>query len=78
MSFVKPVPTYTEFLQTVSDIQVLIFSFQSEIKLHIIRHTYPYTVQISVFNFYNHIHIYTLQDLLYLHHKVQQLLILPF
>ena len=45
MSFVQPVPTYIEFLETVLNIQDCLHSFQSETQLDIIRHIYPYTCQ---------------------------------
>ena len=78
MSFVHPIPTYSEIVQTVLNIQDSIYSFQSETQLHIIRHIYPYTVEISVFNSYTHFHIYTLQDLLHLYNNIHQILIFPF
>ena len=78
MSFVQPVPTYTEFLETVLNIQDFLYSFQSESKLDIIRHIYPYTIQVFILNSYTHFHIYTLQDLLHLYYNIYQLVTLPF
>ena len=78
MSFVHPVPTYPEFLETVLNIQDYLYSFQSESQLDIIRHIYPYTIEVSLLDSHTHFHIYTLQDLLHLHNNICQILILPF
>ena len=78
MSFVQPVPTYIEFLETVLNIQDCLHSFQSETQLDIIRHIYPYTIQVSILDSYNHFHIYTLQDILHLYYNISQVVILPF
>ena len=39
--------TYSELLDTVSDIEELLYQFQSETVLHITKHSYPYTVEIT-------------------------------
>ena len=45
--------TYSELLDTVSDIEELLYQFQSETVLHITKHSYPYTVEITYLSGYS-------------------------
>ena len=59
-NFVFNVPIYKELVETVSAIHQLLYHFQSEIKVHIVRHAYPYVIEVSHFDGYLQIHIFTL------------------
>ena len=48
-SFVSNIPSYNDLLQTVNAIQQLLYQFQAEVNVVIIRHTYPYIVEFSSF-----------------------------
>lgn len=72
------VPTYQEFIKTVSNIEHLIHQSQAEIGVNIIRHFYPYLVEVHYFTGYFQIHIFTTQGLLNLQNTVDTLLLLPF
>ena len=77
-SFVSNIPSYNDLLQTVNAIQQLLYQFQAEVNVVIIRHTYPYIVEFSSFNNYFQVHIFTFQGLLYLHNTLDEMLLLPF
>ena len=49
--------TYSELLDTVSDKEELLYQFQSEIVLHITKHVYPYTIEITYLSGYFQFHI---------------------
>ena len=76
--FPHPIPTYNDLLQTVSGIEQLFHLYQSEIRIDIIRHCYPYVVQVFSFGIYLQFNIHTLQHLLQMHHAIQQMLLSPF
>ena len=70
--------TYGELLNTISDIEELLYQFQSEIVLHITKHAYPYTVEIIHLTTYLQLHIFSIHDLFYLCYIIQDILLLPF
>ena len=77
-NFVLNIPTYNDLLETVNAIHQLLYYSQSEINVVIIRHVYPYLVEVSHFNGYFQIHIFTFQGLLHLHNTIDEMLLLPF
>lgn len=78
MSFIPSVPTYTDLLETIHSIEQLLYQFQSEVKISIVRHIYPYVIEIALFSTYHQFHIHTVQQLLNMQHKIEQLLPLVF
>ena len=77
-NFMSDVPSYNDLVQTVNALNQLVYSFQAEVDIAIVKHTYPYIVEFSSFHNYFLIHIFTFQGLLYLHDKLEQMLLLPF
>ena len=77
-SFVSNIPSYNDLVQTVNAIQQLLYQFQAEINVDIVRHTYPYIVVFSSFHNYFQVHIFTHQGLLFLYHTLDEMLLLPF
>ena len=77
-NFAFNAPTYNDLVETVSAIHQLLCHFQSEIKVVIVRHVYPYVVEVSHFDGYLQIHIFTFQGLLHLHDTIDEMLLLPF
>ena len=77
-NFIPYVPTYTEVLHAVSNIENLIYQFQSEMTVVITRHIYPYTIEVSYFNGYFHVHIFNFQGLSQLRDTINNLLLQPF
>ena len=63
-NFVSNIPTYNDLLETVNAIHQLLYNFQFEINVVVVRHIHPYVVEVSHFNGYFQIHIFTLQGLL--------------
>ena len=43
-NFVLNIPTYNDLLETVNAIHQLLYNFQSEINVVIVRHVHPYVV----------------------------------
>ena len=76
--FVSDIPTYADLLETVNAIHQLLYNFQSEINVAIVRHVHPYVIEVSHFNGYFQIHIFTLQGLLHLYNTIDDMLLLPF
>ena len=76
--FLPHVPTYNDFIQTVVSLEHLLEEFHSETRINIVRHIYPYTVEVVHFNGYFQVHIFTFQGLLQLQHTVNNFLLLPF
>ena len=70
--------TYSELLDTVSDIEELLYQFQSEIVLHITKHVYPYTIEITYLSGYFQFHIFSKYDLFHLCYMIQDILLSPF
>ena len=66
--------TCSELLDTVSDIEELLYQFQSEIVLHITKHVYPYTYLSGYFQ----LHIFSIHDLFHLCYMIQDILLAPF
>ena len=77
-NFILDVPSYNDLVQTVNAIHQLLYYFQADINVVIVKHTYPYIVEFSSFHNYFLIHIFTFQGLLYLHDKLEEMLLLPF
>ena len=70
--------TYGELLNTVSDIEELLYQFQSEIVMHITKHAYPYTVEITYLAGSFQLHIFNIHDLFHLYYIIQDILLSPF
>ena len=70
--------TYSELLDTVSDIEELLYQFQSEIVLHITKHVYPYTIEITYLSGYFQFHIFSIHNLFHLCYMIQDILLSPF
>ena len=75
-NFVSGIPTYADLLETINAIHELLYNFQSEITIAIVRHVYP--IEVSHFNGYFQIHIFTLQGLLHLYDTIDDMLLLPY
>ena len=65
-------------MQTVNAIQQLLYQYQAEINVDIVRHTYPYIVAFSSFYNYFQVHIFTFQGLFFLYNTLDEMLLLPF
>ena len=72
------VPTYLDFLETVSNIEQSLYQFQSEVKLCIRNHTYPYVVEIIHFDKHFLIYIFSQQGLQQLQNRFDTLMLQPF
>ena len=57
-NFVSDIPTYADLLETINAIHELLYNFQSEINVVIVRHEHPYVIEVSHFNGYFQIHIF--------------------
>ena len=77
-NFVSDIPTYADLLETTNAIHELLYNFQSEINVAIVRHVHPYVIEVSHLNGYFQIHIFTLQGLLHLYNTIDDMLLLPF
>ena len=75
-NFVSDIPTYADLLETINAIHELLYNFQSEINVAIVRHVHPYVIEVSHFNGYFQIHIFTLQGLLHLYNTIDDMLLL--
>ena len=77
-NFMSHVPSYNDLLETVNAIQHLLYQFQAEVNVHIVRHSYPYIVEFSSFNNYFLVHVFTFQGLLFLHTTLDEMLMSPY
>ena len=77
-NFLSTIPSYNDLLETVNAIHQLLYQFQAEINVVIVRHTYPYIVEFSSFNNYFQVHVFTFQGLLYLHNTLDEMLVSPY
>ena len=48
-NFISDIPTYADLLETVNAIHELLYNFQSEINVAIVRHIHPYVIEVSHF-----------------------------
>ena len=51
-NFLLNIPSYNDLLETVNAIHQLLYYFQSELNVVVVRHIYPYVVEVSSFNNY--------------------------
>ena len=72
------VPSYNDLLETVNAIHHLLYQFQAEINVYIVRHSYSYIVEFSSFNNYFQVHVFTFQGLLFLHTTLDEMLMSPY
>ena len=77
-SFSPFIPSYAEFLHTVTYFQDLLEQYDSQTQLVIVKHNYPYTVEVFHFSSYFQIHIFTFQGLQHLQTTIDNLLSLPY
>ena len=77
-NFLSSIPSYNDLLETVNAIHHLLYHFQAEIDVVIVRHTYPYIVEFSSFSNYFQVHVFTFQGLLFLHNTLDQMLVSPY
>ena len=71
-------PSYFDFINTVISCQNILEQYQSQAQLVIVKHTYPYRVEITNFDSYFQLHIFTLQGLLHLQNTIELISTLPF
>ena len=72
------IPSYADFLHTVNYFQNLLEQYDSQTQISIIKHSYPYTVEVFHFSSYSQIHIFTFEGLLYLQTTIDNLICLPY
>ena len=77
-NFLSNIPSYNDLLETVNAIHHLLYYYQAEVNVVIVKHTYPYIVEFSSFHNYFQVHIFTFQGLLYLHNTLDEMLVSPF